>query len=691
MSLCAAAVLAAGCHSGGSGNDAGGQDAGGGGDAGAGSDLGFPQVSRSIALSADGKSLWVVNPESDSISQIDVGSQTLKQEVLLGATTPTVDPVSGRYEPAVRPRALALIDSLNRVYVAAQAANAVYDVSTTQLTITKIPVGAEPVAVVASADGKFIYVVNHQSATVQKIDTGSDSVVGTLPVTEHPWGASLRADGSALYVSHMFLNPGVTVVDTASFTQRAFTAFPDQPQDPTQNKLIPSGKPRVEYTVVPRPNDGELWVLHLILNTNTVQPALDFQSSVFPTISRLKPGGQELDDRLLFKPGTVAGATGAFTDSVSGPHDVAFTPDGTLALVALAQSEDVMIFDAATGFELGLVRPVTTDLTNLPVGLIEGVVIDASGTHAYLQGRSTHNVSVLNIAEAGGTPNITVAGPPIECLQNGDPMPHTPPTTDAGVPDMRHGMRLFYSANSAAFPITTNFWIACASCHPEGGSDAVTWQFAQGPRDTPSNVGGPINTGFLFRQADRNTVLQYDETIRNEQGGRYTFDGGSASEIADLLALTGFTNYAIPYPQNPNLAPGGLTAQQQHGQTLFQTNCSSCHLGAYFTDSGLNNPALNLAGPVDTTCTQAGSVCLHDIGTCVTTGAHTDQSSQDDDGDTRQPCLFDTPTLRSIFASAPYFHDGSAVTLADAVARVPFSAALSASDQSDLVAYLLTL
>ncbi len=552
-----------------SGPDAG--DAGDAGDGG-GPDQGQAQVSRTLALSADGTSLWVVNTESDSISQLDIASRSLKHEILLAARPPAVDPVTQRYDPTVRPRAIALIDSLNKAYVAGQAANQVFVVNTqTDALITTIGVGAEPVAVVAAKDGSAVYVVSHEADTVTKIDTQTDSVVATLPIGEHPWGASLRADGSLLYVSHLLLNPGVTVIDTASFTLVTFTVVPDQPVDPSLNVDLPSGQVRGEYTVVPRPNDGELWVPHLLLATGTAQPTLDFKSTAFPTITWLSPGGNTIDHRLLFRPSSLLTAPGSFTDSVSGPHDIAFTPDGAFALVAMGQSEDVMVFDANTGFEIGLVRPT-------PSSLLEGIVVDSLGTHAYLQGRSSHNVTVLDISEAGGSASAAVDGNPIECLAS-DPMPA----------NLRRGLRLFYSSNSAQFPITQDFWIACSTCHLEGQSDAVTWKFAQGPRDTPSNAGGPINTGFLFRQATRNNVIDYDLTIRTEQGGAY--DRTIPSEVPDLQAIADFTNYAIPFPQNPNVNPdGGLTASELHGQTLFTSNCITCHGGAFYTDSGKEIP-----------------------------------------------------------------------------------------------------
>jgi cytochrome c peroxidase len=68
-----------------------------------------------------------------------------------------------------------------------------------------------------------------------------------------------------------------------------------------------------------------------------------------------------------------------------------------------------------------------------------------------------------------------------------------------------------------------------------------------------------------------------------------------------------------------------------------------------------------------------------------------DQPSLDVYGDYRDACMFQVPSLHGVFATAPYFHDGSAQTLLDAVKRVPASAKLSESDQEALVAYLQTL
>jgi cytochrome c peroxidase len=179
----------------------------------------------------------------------------------------------------------------------------------------------------------------------------------------------------------------------------------------------------------------------------------------------------------------------------------------------------------------------------------------------------------------------------------------------------------------------------------------------------------------------RNSIQDYDTTIQIEQGGSY--HRTEAAHASDLQALADFVNLAIPFPQNPNrAADGSLTAAQTHGKDLFLQYCRTCHSGEYLTDSGTDNPTLDLAG----------KILLHDIGTCVTDGDFPDQPAPDEVvGIMHTACDFDTPSLRSIFATAPYFHDGSAATLRDVVDRLPFTTTLSSDDKDALVAYVKTL
>lgn len=617
-------------------------------------------VSSSIAVSSDDRTLWVVNQDADSVSVLDTRTRALVAEIPLGDHAPAVDPATQRFDPAVLPRALALVDG-KKVYVAGQSAGRVYVIDAEKRAVIKsIPVPAAPSAVAAAPDGSAVYVVCNEAAQVEKIDPGTDTVVATLAVTEHPWGLTVSEDGASLFVTHLLLDPGVSVIDTKGFVLRG--KVPLAEEMPGDDKRLANGVARGLYTAVPRPGTGELWVPHLLLAVRTAQPDLDFESTVFPTVSALTADGTAATRRLLFRPSVLPQAAGAFSDVVSGPRAAAFTPSGKLALIADAQSEDVLVFDAESGTEAGLVRP-------LPSALLEGIVVDHAGKHAYVDGRNTHDVTVLAIDEADPFAPVVVDGPAIDRLA-ADPMPA----------EMRLGQRLFYTANSAAFPVTRNFWVACASCHIEGGSDAVTWLFGVGPRDTPSNAGGPVNTGFLLRQALLTNLDQYDLINRNEQGGSYHLDDPALKP--DLEALARYVNYGIPFPQNPNLAPDGkLTEPQARGEKSFQTRCASCHSGPFYTDSGAGNPTLDLTKPI----------LLHDVGTCVTTGPFPDQAARDLEQTLHTACDFDTPTLRGIFATPPYLHDGSAPTLRDVLDRFPFSSGLPDADKDDLVAYMLTL
>ena len=52
---------------------------------------------------------------------------------------------------------------------------------------------------------------------------------------------------------------------------------------------------------------------------------------------------------------------------------------------------------------------------------------------------------------------------------------------------------------------------------------------------------------------------------------------------------------------------------------------------------------------------------------------------------------FDTPTLLGVFQSAPYLHDGSAVTINEAIMAHDGADQISESDLDLIVGYLLSL
>ena len=142
-------------------------------------------------------------------------------------------------------------------------------------------------------------------------------------------------------------------------------------------------------------------------------------------------------------------------------------------------------------------------------------------------------------------------------------------------------------------------------------------------------------------------------------------------------------NLGIPLPVPPTTDPVLVAA----GKAIFEradVGCRTCHEGARFTDSGADNPTLDLAGVVQ----------LHDVGTCAT-APYPDVPHTDVGGHARAACRFDTPSLSGLAATPPYLHDGTASTIRDVLeltrGRMGDISSLSSADEAALVEYLRSL
>jgi YVTN family beta-propeller protein len=611
-------------------------------------------TAHSSSIAVSGARLFVVNPDADSVSVIDTASRTLVDEIVLG--TPVLDD-AGSYTPSVMPRALAVSPDGATLYVTGERASMLYaiDIASSRVR-SAVHVGSEPIGVAVSNDAS-VFVACAQDDVVVRLDAWSLAETGRVAVASEPWALAWSPSDSSLVVSHL-LQPTITALDPDTLAVRATWTVPDT--QPRGDQRLAHGQPRGLYDLAARPNTAEVWVAHVMLGTDTAQPDLDFESTVFPALSAFRSDGS-YRKTLSTDAADVPGIDGSFGDVVSGPHAIAFTGDGSFALVVDTNSEDVLAVDVDGDVETALLRP-------LPGHMPEGIALSSDERTAYIDERNTGDVAVVHLERGQGGIELAVDDEVISRFAV-DPMP-------AGV---RLGQHLFYSANSDEYPLTQNHWVACASCHIEGRSDAVTWNFAQGPRDTPSNAGGMFGTGFLFRTADRTRVQDYWHTINIEQGGR--FDPVAQAALLDPLAE--FVNSALPLPIAPTTDPS-LVAR---GSAIFHDSavgCSGCHSGTRFTDSGAGNPNLDLAGPI----------MLHDVGTCVTTG-YTDVDHADVDGNPRAACLFDTPSLSGIASSPPYLHDGRAATLRDVLdltrGTMGDISSLSDDDEAALVEYMRSL
>ncbi|MFW5878485.1 MAG: c-type cytochrome, partial [Myxococcota bacterium] len=221
--------------------------------------------------------------------------------------------------------------------------------------------------------------------------------------------------------------------------------------------------------------------------------------------------------------------------------------------------------------------------------------------------------------------------------------------------DVERGRRLFYSAVDPRVTEPALGGVSCSICHPDGRTDGLTWILPEGVHDmwtersplaarsTPA-LWGVGDTAPYLREGSLEDLPSTSNAMVDNMGGL----GLSAFEAADVAAYL----QTIETPDNPyrEQSPSGLVSQ---GVEVFEQRCSGCHAGDVFTDGR-----------------------LHRLGSGIEVV---------------------TPSLRGVFASPPYFHDGSARGLTHVLeqhgVRVSSSLQdrLTTEDKEALEAYLRTL
>jgi mono/diheme cytochrome c family protein len=231
-------------------------------------------------------------------------------------------------------------------------------------------------------------------------------------------------------------------------------------------------------------------------------------------------------------------------------------------------------------------------------------------------------------------------------------------------------------------------YISCATCHLDGGSDERVWDFTErgeGLRNTHTLLGrGGMKMGNVHWTSNFDEIQDFENDMRNGFRGKgflpdSVFNSGKISDplgdkkaglSPELDALAAYVSSLDKVHQSPyRNQDGSLTNDAVQGKKIFaDLGCATCHGGADFTDR------------------KAGG--FHDVGTILASS-----------GKRRKGALagFGTPTLKGIWETAPYLHDGSAPTLRDVLVTRNVDkkhgdlSSLSEAQIDDLVAYLLQI
>lgn len=156
--------------------------------------------------------------------------------------------------------------------------------------------------------------------------------------------------------------------------------------------------------------------------------------------------------------------------------------------------------------------------------------------------------------------------------------------------------------------------LACATCHPEGRADGLTWRLGPSVLQTPMLAGRVHGTApFKWDGQDRDLAASLRHTVQRLGGLPHRIDK------RDFDALQAFIE-SMPAPRSrSDLDPEAVA----RGEALFTSEslaCDACHTGSTLSDGAQHS----LAGPL---------------------------------------AAVDTPSLIGLGHSAPYYHDGSATDL----------------------------
>lgn len=620
-----------------------------------------PAASSSIVYEKReaGGRVWVVNPDNDSVSVIDATSLTRVAEIPVGS----------------HPRTLA-IASDGCVWVANQDSADISVIDPTLFAVAKtvtMPRASQPFGIVFSPADGSPWVTLEALGKVARLDRVNGTVGAQLAVGSTPRHLSMSADGRRLLVSR-FVSPPLPGEATSTPQARsggvdhggeivvADTTGPTVVKtivltvsDRSDSSLSARGIPNYLGAAVIAPDGLSAWVPskqdNVMRGTLRDGLPLDFQSTVRAISSRLMLGETLAEDNALRVDHDNSGVATA----------AVYHPSGDYLFVALETSRDIALVDPAGGREI----------LRIMAGLApQGLAVSDDGMRLFVSNFMSRTVGVYDLTALQGREWVsqlaTIATVAKERL----------------TPQVLKGKQFFYDALDPR--LARDAYLSCASCHADGASDGRIWDFTgfgEGLRRTISLRGRGGNAP-LHWSGNFDELQDFEAQIRGFAGGQglmadADFFAGTRSDPVgtpkagvspDLDALSAYMASLTRFAPSPHRnSDGSLTAQGEQGKALFAASgCLNCHGGTDFSNSRF----------------VGGTPVLHDIGTLKpSSGSRLNGPLTG----------IDSPTLRDVWATGPYLHDGSAADVTAAIAAHSTAAGLSGDDLVRISAYVMQI
>jgi YVTN family beta-propeller protein len=593
-----------------------------------------PTTSSPITLSADGKFLWVVNPGGDTVSVIYTKTNKVIKKIKVGdePQSVAVDP-NNRYA-YVANAASGSVTVIRITRASARKFRAKPDRRAGKRGA--IVTGSEPWNIVVSPNGRRVFVANSGQDTVTVIDgtrpRGKRKVIGHINLQRsvcndpdrnrhfQPRGLAVTKNNKRLFVTGFFSFTklgGVQASDTGKEGAVCYVRIR------TSAKRIRSYRPASRVGIAPEVTGFTI---------DSTGDGVPDPTSAFPNqMQSIVIRGNQ-----AYLPNIAASPTGplrfnvdtqAFVNVLDGarsgtPVDagankfinlhlgarqpepnkkklffanvwaIGFTKQGGAGSAYVVSSGSDLLVKVNVGADGKLSNTVDADTTryidlNDPANPLtsganagkfpQGIAINKAGSRAYVVNFVSRNVSVVDLTTDTVLGTIRIA-----------PLP-APGSLDETV---AVGAEIFFSSRGnfnrpAGASVSTNErlssegWQSCSSCHFEGLTDSVVWQFGVGPRKSV-----PLNATFNPRNVNEQRVLNYsaifDEiedfeiNIRNVSGpGPLTAPMACATAPPPVSTLDPNHGLLVGDNGNINLAPCVINAfakanadRPQHAVTL---------------------------------------------------------------------------------------------------------------------------
>ncbi len=594
-----------------------------------------PARSSSIAAAADG-GVWVVEEDADLLTGFTVGGD-----------------ITARVEICDRPRTVAL---LGEVAAVACQGDAVAIVQRRTGAVNTIAMPGEPFGVIADPRGERFIVTLQTRGEIVVLDP--DGVeLARLDVGRDPRALAMQPNGQLLVTRWRGGPEGAEVIGVDLSDPLAPSLLPPtplRPQTGLDSDTDNSGVPNYLDAIAFAPAGDRAFVPALKANNvtgrfRTSQP-LTGQTTARAIVSEL----------IVNLDGTAEEARRVPFDDLDFASAITLSRYGDRAYLAMMGSQRVIAMETFAFAVAGSIA----DVGIAPRGLLLVNDDETLLVHATL----SREVRAYDVRDLSREPPLLFTVATVE----EEPLPS----------HVLRGKQVFATSRDPRMSRTS--YLSCASCHLDGSSDGLVWDFAQrgeGLRNTIALQGrGGLADGPLHWTANFDEIQDFEIDIRMHQEGSGfmrdddyrlrtfplsgTRSAGLSVELDALAAyLTTLNDVGVsPFREDSD----AFRARRENGRAHFVTSgCATCHSAPRYTDSG---------------------TAVHDVGTLT-------ENSGRRLGNTLNG--IDTPSLRGVFRTAPYFHDGSAATLSDVLDRSVGVhgdvRGLDASERADLLLFLQTI